>query len=227
MTSMSKKTNWFEFIDFYALSGLVCIWISAWLFMLPHKMEVNSPLFDNIWGTFFHLLGISEKRSTVSQQLPDFMSGIISLVLIAILQFRNIISLTTNKKSAPRPFVIMFDLLNIFVHTLYFSILIKIFLFPNFDDASSIIDIMKMDFATALFFAFSAAAMIFGVQAVAKLFFCLLVALGIVKNISIVSDFMGITGFIAILFSVAGFYLEFCAEKVLQLPNFRRSLEKV
>ena len=71
---------------------------------------------------------------------------------------------------------------------------------------------MKTDFCLTLFSVFCIAGMIFGVQSVAKLLFVLLVAVGIFRNISVVSSFMGVTGFAAVLFAAAGFYLEFCTD---------------
>ena len=71
-----ERKKWFETVDFYALTGLVCLWVSSWLLMYPHRMLVEVPLFDSVWGAFFKVFGVSAKHNAGVQQQPDLLCGI-------------------------------------------------------------------------------------------------------------------------------------------------------
>ena len=214
-----ERKKWFETVDFYALTGLVCLWVSSWLLMYPHRMLVEVPLFDSVWGAFFKAFGVSAKHNAGVQQQPDLLCGISALVVMTIMQLRGIFRVTlfdgvsSGENQNHRALKIVLNLLSITVHTLFFTMIIKVFLFPETGmSAFPSIERMKTDFFLTLFSVFCIAGMIFSVQSVAKLLFVLLVAVGIFRNISVVSSFMGVTGFAAILFAAAGFYLEFCTD---------------
>ena len=201
-----ERKKWFETVDFYALTGLVCLWVSSWLLMYPHRMLVEVPLFDSVWGAFFKVFGVSAKHNAGVQQQPDLLCGISALVVMTIIQLRGIFRVTlfdgvsSGENQNHRALKIVLNLLSITVHTLFFTMIIKVFLFPETGmSAVPFIERMKTDFFLTLFSVFCIAGMIFGVLSVAKLLF-------------VVSSFMGVTGFAAVLFAAAGFYLEFCTD---------------
>ena len=209
--------KWYEVIDFYKLTGLVLIWISAWIFMIPHEVDVNTPFFDNVWGAFFSVFGVYKNESSNSQQLPDLMSGLAALFVMIVLQLRGIFSVTgssfsqSENKKTHRAMITILDIFSILIHTLFFTMVIKIFLFPETGNVVTIYDKMKENIGITIFTAVAVSGMVFGVPSLAKLFLVLLFGVGVFKNLSMVSRMMGLSGFIAIVFSVIGFYLEFCA----------------
>lgn len=214
--SVKNSKKWHEAIDFYKLTGIVFLWISAWIFMIPHSVDVNTPFFDNIWGAFFSVFGLYRKETSTSQQLPDLMSGLFSLLIMIVLQMRGIFSVVGNdgndeNRKSFRAIVTFLNILSILVHALFFSIMVKIFLFPETGAAVSIYDRMKENLGITVFVACSVGAMVFAVPSVSKLFLVLLFAVGIFKNISLVSGIMGVSGFVAVLFAAVGFYLEFAS----------------
>ncbi len=180
--------------------------------MIPSKVNVNVPLFNNIWGELISLIGISHNKNINIQQTPDFISTLVALILICILEFRGILKVTTNSsenlKSEHRFLHTLMDLLSIIVHTLFFSILIKIFIFPNYAH-SEILKNLHTNITLTVFITFTIAGMIFGAQSIAKVLLILFAFVMIFKNISFINNSLGVWGFIAILASICGFYLEF------------------
>ncbi len=215
-SSAGNPKKWHETIDFYKLTGIVFLWVSAWIFMIPHSVDVNTPFFDNIWGAFFSVLGFSRKETSTSQQLPDLMSGLFSLLVMIVLQLRGIFSVVGNddnqeSRKSCRALVTFLNILSILVHALFFSMMVKIFLFPETGASVSIYDRMKENLGVTVFAACSVGAMVFAVPSVSRLFLVLLFAVGVFKNISLVSGIMGVSGFAAVLFAAVGFYLEFAS----------------
>ena len=104
-----NKKNWWNYVDFFKLTGLLLIWVSAWLFMLPSKMKIN------VW------------------QLPDLLSSVFALILMTILQLRGIFSFVPklSKQKESKSIEITLNTLSIIVHTLFFTMLVKVFIFPN------------------------------------------------------------------------------------------------
>lgn len=210
---MNKK--WFEIIDFYRLTGIVCIWISSWIFMIPWKTDITSPYFENFWGALFAFFGAAAKKTATVQQTPDLMCGLFALLVISVLQLRGILNIFDTSKFSEKDFkehkflIVLMNILSIIVHTLFFTMLIKIFLFPDKGDSSMIVR-LKQDFGITIFATICITGMILGGTAIAKLILIIFSLAAIFMNVSFVSSTMGIWGFIAILFAAAGFYLEFC-----------------
>lgn len=180
--------------------------------MLPAKVNVDAPFFNNIWGEFFRVIGFSQNRNINIQQTPDFISALIALVLISILQFRGILTVTqpasdSLKKENRLLFTVM-NLLSIAVHTLFFTMLVKIFIFPNYG-TPDVLQNLHTNIALTVFIAFSVAGMIFGAQSVSKILMIAFAFVLMFKNIRLVNSALGVGGFAAILSSVCGFYLEF------------------
>ena len=166
---------------------------------------------------FFSVFGVYKNETSNAQQLPDLMSGLAALFIMIVLQLRGIFSVTgasysegENKKSH-RALITVLDIFSILIHTLFFTMIIKIFLFPETGNTVTIYDKMKENIGITIFTAVAVSGMIFGVPSLSKLFLALLFGVGVFKNLSMVSRMMGLSGFIAIVTSVLGFYLEFCA----------------
>ena len=170
-----RKTQWSIFSNGFT-TGLVCLWVSSWLLMYPHRMLVEVPLFDSVWGAFFKAFGVSAKHNAGIQQQPDLLCGIAALVVMTIMQLRGIFRVTlfdgvsSGENQNHRALKIVLNLLSITVHTLFFTMIIKVFLFPETGmSAFPSIERMKTDFFLTLFSVFCIAGMIFSVQSVAKL----------------------------------------------------------
>lgn len=206
------KKPWYKIIDFYRLTGLTLLWISSWLFMIPSKVNINAPVFNNIWGELLKIAGIAQNQNVNIQQTPDFISTLVALVIIGILQFRGIIRITTptdnDSKSEHRFLFTIVNLLSIIVHTLFFTILIKIVVFPN-SGLTNVLQTLHQNLFLTIFISISIAGMIFGAQSVSKILMILFVFVLMFKNISLINSSLGIWGFTAIISSVCGFYLEF------------------
>lgn len=210
-----EKRPWWQLINFYRLTGLVLIWLSSWIFMMPFHIETTAPIFEDLWGTIASAFGVVKRVNVKIQQTPDLLSGLFSLVLIIILQLRGIFSVLdeTVKQQDKRNNEFLFILLNIIsilVHTLFFTIIVKIFLFPDIGD-SSIVQNMKKDIAITIFMTFCITGMVLGAQSIAKLLMLLLFGVAIFKNITTISSAFGVYGFIAFMLAAIGFYLEFYA----------------
>ena len=215
-----KRKKWYETIDFFKLTGLTLLWVSAWLFMVPHQVDIQSPFFDNIWGAFLKVFGVSKAETSSAQQLPDLMSALAALFIMIILQLRGIFSFTaanydfssdSSEKKDSTAVIVILNIISVLVHTLFFTMLIKIFLFPDNGATASIYESMKLNFGITIFTVCMVTGMLFAVPSLSRLFMVLLFAVGIFKNISVISSIMGLTGFIAVLCGVLGFYLEFLA----------------
>ncbi len=227
-----KSKKWYEVVDFYKLTALVFLWVSSWLFMFPHDIDTKAPVFDNVWGAFFSVFGATKSEVSTAQQIPDLMSGAVAVLLMLILQLRGIFSVTTGfdgtedsdvggkdagsftpekKTGRAGPLVVFLNILSILVHALFFSVLTKIFLFPNMAESFTVYEKMRQNMVVTVFTACSITGMVFGVPSFSK--FCLLLffGVGLFKNISFISASMGVLGFVAVLFAVVGFYLEFLA----------------
>ena len=208
------KKKWYETIDFFKLTGMVLLWISAWLFMIPYQVDVQTPFFDNVWGAFFAVFGASKAETGNAQQLPDLMSGLSALFLMIILQMRGIFSFSRSSNQDEKTktgISVVLNVLSVLVHTLFFTMLVKIFLFPQTGATASIYETMKLNFGITIFTACAVTGMIFAVPSLSKVFMVLLFAVGIFKNISRISSIMGVMGFVSVLLAVLGFYLEFLA----------------
>ena len=214
-----KRKKWYETIDFFKLTGLTLLWVSAWLFMVPHQVDIQSPFFDNVWGAFLKVFGASKAETSSAQQLPDLMSGLAALFIMIILQLRGVFSLTTpcdfssgsSEKKGNGAVIVFLNIISVLVHTLFFTMLVKIFLFPDNGATASIYESMKLNFGITIFTVAMVTGMLFAVPSLSRIFMVLLFAVGIFKNISVISSIMGLTGFIAALCGVLGFYLEFIA----------------
>lgn len=210
---MNKK--WFEIIDFYRLTGIVLIWISAWIFMIPWKTDITSPYFDNVWGAFFAFFGAVAEKNVKTQQLPDLLSGIFALAFIFLLHLRGILNITDNAKLSEKDFkrnrllIVCMNILSIIVHTLFFAMLIKIFIFPDKGN-SAVLARLEQNFTVTVLFAVCITGMLLGGAAVSKILMIIFSLAAIFFNVNFVSSTMGIWGFIAIIFAATGFYLEFC-----------------
>ncbi len=210
---MNKK--WFEVIDFYRLTGLVCIWISSWIFMIPWKADITSPYFDNFWGALFAFFGAAAKKTATIQQTPDLICGIFALCVIVVLNLRGILNIADNSKFSEQDLkehkllIVCLNILSIIVHTLFFTLLIKIFLFPDKGD-SAIMSRLKQNFGVTIFAAVCITGMILGSVSISKILLIIFSFVTIFLNVSFVSSTMGAWGFVAILLAAIGFYLEFC-----------------
>ncbi|MCI6316627.1 MAG: hypothetical protein SO238_10705 [Treponema sp.] len=207
------KRPWYKIIDFYRLTGLTLLWISSWLFMLPSKANIQTPFFNNIWGELLTVLGISKNQTIAAQQTPDLISGLIALLVITILQLRGILSVAIPKsekteKENPGLYTVM-NIFSIIVHTLFFTMLVKIFVFPN-NGTSTILQNLQANIAVTIFTAITIAGMIFGAQSIAKILMILFVLVSMFKNINFVNSTLGPWGFVAMITATCGFYLEFC-----------------
>lgn len=212
---MNKK--WFEVIDFYRLSGIVLIWISAWIFMIPWKTDITLPYFDNVWGTLFAFFGAAAEKNVKIQQIPDLLSGLFSLGLIFILHLRGILSITYRNRLSEedrkkhKPLIVCMNILSIIVHTLFFAMLIKIFLFPDKGNSTAIAR-LQQNFSVTFLSAVCITGMILGGTAISKVLIIIFSLTAIFFNVNFVSSTMGLWGFIAIIFAASGFYLEFCID---------------
>ena len=90
------KKKWYEIIDYYRLTGIVLLWTASWIFMIPWKTEIISPFYNNIWGALFAVFGAAAQKSVEVQQAPDLASGFFALVLIIVLQLREIQNATNS-----------------------------------------------------------------------------------------------------------------------------------
>ena len=209
------KKTWYQVIDFYRLTGLTLIWIASWIFMLPCKTDITSPFYNNIWGALFAMFGATVEKTVEAQQTPDLVSGVVALCVITILKLRGILSLTNNvhfsqaDSKRHKALIILLDLISIIVHTLFFTMLVKIFLFPD-KGVSSLTEQVQTNIKLLVFTAVCVTAMVVGAASLAKLFMILFVIVSIFLNVNFVSNAIGIWGFVAILMSASGFYLEFC-----------------
>ncbi len=214
----NKDLPWWKVINFYKLIGLVLLWIASWLFMMPLNVEIATPYFNNIWGELLSVIGIYQKQSVLSQQRPDLLSGLIALFIMIILQVRGIFSFTLQKDKLNnpinleehKPLTVFLNLLSILIHTLFFTMIIKIFLFPNTGLSTTFLDRLKADIGMTIFAAVSITGMLLGAQSIARIILIIFSAVCVFKNINFVNQALGIWGFVAILFTAAGFYLEFC-----------------
>ena len=183
--------------------------------MIPSKVNINAPVFNNIWGELLKIAGIAQNQNVKIQQTPDFISTLVALVIIGILQFRGIIRITTptdnDSKSEHRFLFTIVNLLSIIVHTLFFTILIKIVVFPN-SGLTNVLQTLHQNLFLTIFISISIAGMIFGAQSVSKILMILFVFVLMFKNISLINSSLGTWGFAAIISSVCGFYLEFIPE---------------
>lgn len=232
------KKKWYDDIDFYKVTGMTLIWVSSWIFMLPVKANLNSPLFDNIWGEILTVAGISRKITIEAQQTPDLISGIIALITVFILHLRGILSVSSVKKNdikihSDNPVVTVLSVMSLITHTLFFTMLAKIFLFPDTGD-STILQNLKENIYITVFASFCLGGMILGLESVAKILIILFSMAALLKNVSFVSRYMGISGFAAIILAASGFYLEiikdgFSRKKLLAdlnllLGNYRNAI---
>lgn len=207
------KTKWYDEIDFYKLTGITMIWISSWIFMLPVKTNINTPIFDNVWGEFLSVFGAVTPSTTEAQQTPDLASGIIALITVTILHLRGILTITSPGKEKiieknNSLLITILSVLSLIAHTLFFTLLAKIFLFPN-DGSSSVIQSLRENIYITIFAAFCIGGMLMGMQSLAKILIILFSMAALLKNVNFVSSYMGVHGFIAIILAAAGFYLEF------------------
>ena len=183
--------------------------------MIPFHIETTAPVYENLWGTIASAFGIVKRVNVKVQQTPDLISGLFSLILIIILQLRGVFSVldeTVKQKDRKNNefLFILLNIISILVHTLFFTIIIKMFLFPDVGD-SSIVQNMKKDIAITIFMTFCVTGMILGAQSIAKLLMLLLFGVSIFKNITTISASFGFYGFVAIMLATIGFYLEFYA----------------
>lgn len=200
--------KWWQCIDGAKLVALIFIWISAWLFMLPCQAEINSPYFDNIWGSFFLFFGISKKQNFVIYQKPDLISSLISLVFIFILWTRKIITSFIYTKN--RNVNMISCIISIIIHAFFLSVLTKVLFFPQTGVSSTgFLEIAKNNISIVVLSTAVFCFMAFGPKSTSAIAFAVLFFFCIIKNIKVVSDLMGDAAFIAILFSVIGFYLDF------------------
>ena len=95
------------------------------------------------------------------------------------------------------------------MHTLFFTMLIKIFLFPD-KGTSALTARLTQNITITLFSTICITGMILGAQNIARLIVIIFSIAALFFNINFVSSTMGVWGFIAILLAAAGFYLEFC-----------------
>lgn len=209
------KKSWFQIIDFYRLTGITLLWLSAWLFMMPWQTDITAPFYNNIWGSLFALFGATADKTVEAQQTPDLMSGIVALLIILVLQLRGILDLTVpqpiseSDRKAHKALLVTLNLISLIVHTLFFTMLVKIFIFPE-NGSSALLQRMKADIGITVFTAVCVTGMLLGAASVSKLLLILLSLAAIIHNVNFVSSTMGVWGFIAVLLAAAGFYLEFC-----------------
>lgn len=208
-----NKKNWWNYVDFFKLTGLLLIWVSAWLFMLPSKMKINEPYFENIWGNIFAFLGFSKIKTVKVWQLPDLLSSVFALILMTILQLRGIFSFVPklSKQKESKSIEITLNTLSIIVHTLFFTMLVKVFIFPN-TETSNFMQQLKNDMFMTIFCTICITGMILGARAISRLLLVIFSFYAIFKNINFMSTSLGIWGFAAIVCAVVGFYLEFCTD---------------
>lgn len=208
------KKFWYQIIDFYRLIGMTLIWLSSWIFMIPWKTDITTPFYDNIWGGIFALFGATARKTVETQQTPDLLSGLIALFIIILLQLRGIFCLTINPEISEkddkkhRPLIVILNLLSIIVHTLFFTMLVKIFLFPD-KGLSSMAERLQQNMTLTVFTAVCVTGMVLGAANLARFLIVIFSLVAIFFNVNFVSSTMGIWGFLAIIFAVAGFYLEF------------------
>lgn len=209
----NKLKPWWQVINFYKLIGLVLIWISAWLFMMPIKVDITAPYFENFWGELFAVFGVYKQELVNAQQKPDLLSALAALVLMIILQVRGIFKFTQNDETEEikiRPVTVFLNLLSVLIHTIFFTMLIKVFVFPSTGENHAILDKLKADIGMTIFATVCITGTILGAQSLARLILILFSAVCIFKNITFINNALGLWGFAAILCAVAGFYLEFC-----------------
>lgn len=196
--------------DFYWLAGLLLLWTASWILMLPFQIEKSVPLYENVWGAFLNLFGFNKKISVTVQQTPDFLSGIISLLLILILHLRGIFTVTVKVPQSrnEKLMTVLQNLLSITVHTLFFTVIFKIFLFPQTGN-SSFMTLFQKNIGIAVFVCCSLAGIVLGTPSLSKILLLLFIVISIFINVMTVSDILGLYGFFGVLFTGAGFYLEF------------------
>ena len=122
---------------------------------------------------------------------PSLVTGFFSLAFTGILYIRGIFSLKKQK----------FTLLSFLLNLTLFATIFEIFISPEKEPA--VLSPVK-----TAFLAFSAATILFGVRETAKTVFMLMLVGTFFFRLKLVSDAMGIFGYIAFITMISGLYLE-------------------
>lgn len=222
------KKSFFELIDFYSLFSLLCLWASSWILMFPFQIQTSALLHENFWGAFISFFGFVKTTSVNVQQLPDFLSGFLSLCVILTLHFRKIIfvtkKFTVQDKNAHQILYVFFNIFSIIVHTLFFTILIKIFVFPA-TGKSDFLGVLREKISFTILFCIILSGILFGEKFLSKIFLILFVFVLVFFNLKNVSEILGVQGFFALIFAEIAFYLEFYSSFVEEKISF--SVKKI
>ena len=122
---------------------------------------------------------------------PTLLTGFFSLAFVTVLYIRGIFTLKKQK----------FAMLSFLLNLTLFATIFEIFVSPQKEAA--VFSPLK-----AAFISFSIATILFGVREMAKIIFMLLLITTFFFRLKLVSDAMGIFGFIAFLTMISGLYLE-------------------
>lgn len=217
MKKFIVKKVWFKIVDFYSIFALVCLWSASWILMFPFQTLSSALVYDNFWGAFFSFFGFVNLSSVNVQILPDFVSGILSLFAILILHYRKIISVTNNltvqEKSEYKIYCLVANLFSILIHTLFFTVVIKIFIFPA-NGSSDFIFNLKEKFIFTILFCCILSGIVLGEEKISKSLLIIFLFFLIFFNLKSVSKILAVWGFVAILFAECGLYVEFYSNSI-------------
>ncbi len=163
--------------------GLICAFFACVLFWLP-IYEIN---------TFFLFFPTGKESIHL---IPKFASGLWALVVVFLLYIRGIITFKTKK----------LRLISILINWALFATFIEIFISPTNKNVGygGIANNFTMLILTIVFISI----VIFSVKEIAKLALLFFLLGSFFSNIMLVSDSMGVWGFITLSFIIVSFYLQ-------------------
>ncbi len=163
--------------------GIICAFFACVLFWLP-IYEVN---------TFFLFFPTGKESIHL---IPKFASGLWALVVVFLLYIRGIITFKTKK----------IRLISILINWALFSTFIEIFISPTNKNAGY--GGVANNFAILIFSIVFISIIIFSVKEIAKLALLFFLLGSFFSNIMLVSDSMGVWGFVTLSFIIVSFYLQ-------------------
>ncbi len=163
--------------------GLLCALCACVLFWLP-IYKVN---------TYFLFFPLGEKNIHL---VPNLLSGIWSLGIVFLIYIRGIISFKTKKTR----------LCSILINWALFATFLEIFISPTNEKSgyTGVANNVTLLIIAVVFVCI----LIFGVKEIAKLALLFFIAGSFFSNLVMVSESMGIYGFIALALIITSFYLQ-------------------
>ncbi len=142
-----------------------------------------------------YILFIPIKTGTINI-LPSLASGLISIVLVFLIYIRGIISFKHKK----------LRLASILINWALFSTFVELFLFPL--ERGTRYDALANNLLLIIICAAFVAVLLFGVKEIAKLVLLMFIIGSFFSNFILVSNSMGVLGFLALACIITSFYLQ-------------------